>query len=186
MDTIEAKKEIPASRGSRRRGVGYVFEDRRSGKVVLSIAFEDVDGRLRRERTNAATKALARRMLSARQNAVEQARLQGLATVDELLAPKPSLTLRQFATEYLDGAKARLKLGSYQRAKGALNVHILPALGGLVLSRITPGDVQRFVDSRLGVAGTKPATVCREIIVLSALFSEARKREIVDRNPVSL
>lgn len=169
----------------RRRGVGYVFEDRRSGKVVLSIAFEDVDGRLRRERTNAATKTLARRMLSARQNAVEQARLQGLVSVDALLAPAPALTLRQFSKEYLEHAEAALTNSSYKRAKGILEGCILPSLGGLVLQRVTPGDVQRYSDSRLK-AKAAPATVCRELITLSALFTEARKREIVDRNPVSL
>jgi integrase len=66
-----------------------------------------------------------------------------------------------------------------------LNSHLLPRLGGLVLSRITAGDVQSFSDARLR-ASAAPATVYRELMVLSGLYREARKRELVDRNPVSM
>ncbi len=200
-----------------KRGVGYVFRDRRGGRIegegakrawnvsggVWSIAYQDVDGRLRRERTNAKTKTLAERILADRQDAVERARLQGLPTVDDLLRPAPAVTFRQFVLgEYLPHAKAHLKPSTYERVDDAVHNNLLPALGHLVVSRVTPGDLQRFVDKRsqdtvnrrrwsdgkiITESGRiKPHTVLREIIMLSAIFREARKRGLVDRNPVSL
>lgn len=169
----------------RTRGVGYAFKDKRSGRIIWGIAFEDVDGRLRKERTNAKTKTLAERILADRQDSVERARLQQFPTVDALLAPAPATTVRLFAKEYLEHAEAHLTPDSYDRAKGIIEGRVLPRLGGLVLQRVTPGDVQRYSDVRQK-EGAAPATVCRELITLSALFREARKRELVDRNPVSL
>lgn len=191
----------PAKRTSTRRGVGYVFRDKRSGGVIWGIAYEDVDGRLRRERTNAKTKTLAERILADRQDAVERARLTGLPSVDELLTPPEAVTLRQFAKEYLEHAAAHLRGSTADRQRWALETRILPALGGLVVSRITAGDIQRHFDRRMREmvgklrrvgdkvvreeAPIKPATVTREIMTLSALFREAKKRGLVDRNPVS-
>lgn len=96
-----------------------------------------------------------------------------------------AFTLRQFAKQYLEHAKAQLKPSSYERAEDTLDKRVLPVLGGLVLNRVTPGDIQRYVDKRIR-DGAAPATGLREMIVLSALFREARKAELVDRNPVSL
>ncbi len=185
MEPVETSAPPVNRPAQNRRGSGYAFRDRRSGRMIWGIAFEDVDGRLRRERTNAKTKTLAERILADRQDAVERARLQELPSIDSFLSPAPSTTLRQFSKEYLEHAEAHLTKGSFERAKGILLTNALPRLGNLVLQRVTPGDVQRYSDGRLK-DGAAPATVCRELITLSALFTEARKREIVERNPVSL
>lgn len=185
METTEVPSKIVERTNRTRRGVGYAFRDKRSGGVVWSIAYEDVDGRLRRERTNAMSRTLAERILADRQDAVERARLQGLPSVDALLAPKPAMTLRAFAKDYLEHVWAHLAPASAQRYDDALRVHILPKLGGLTLQRVNPGDVQKYSDERLRV-GAAPRTVLKEVMILSGMFRDAIKRELAERNPVSL
>jgi hypothetical protein len=76
MKTTEIRVDPAIRLSQSRRGVGYAFKDKRSGRPFWAIAYEDVDGRLRRERTNAKTRTLAERILADRQDAVERARLQ--------------------------------------------------------------------------------------------------------------
>lgn len=165
--------------------MGCVYVDRRSGRPIHGIRYTDVDGREKWERTNAATKALARRILAERENAVERAKLMKLATVRELIDPKPAVTLRSFALdEYMDHVKAH---GSEDRVyinEHILRANILPKLGDMALGEINAGHLQKYADTRLGKR--KPSTVRGELMVISAIYREAIKRELVDRNPVKL
>ena len=166
--------------------MGCVYEDRRSGRRILSIRYADVDGRERWERTDAATKALARRILSERENAVERARLMKLASVRDLIAPRPSVTLRSFANkEYMDHVRAHGSEESARRDESILRANVLPVLGDKALSEINAGHVQKYADDRLA-QGRKPATVRYELMVISGIFREAIKSELIDKNPVRL
>jgi integrase len=70
-----------------RRRSGWIVKAKGTGKrIIWKIIYFDVDGRRRKETTDAATKQVARRILAERQNAVEQTRLQKLGSVHELVA----------------------------------------------------------------------------------------------------
>ena len=156
----------------------------RSGKEAWAVAYRDVDGRLRREITHASNKTLAKRILADRLNTVEAAKLQRLGSVRELLDPRIAVTLRQFSKEYKTHMQAQLGSRTFARYCEVLGKHILPALGRLTFGEINAGHIQRYVDERL--CRVRPATAVYELAVLSGMFREAMKRELVDRNPVSL
>lgn len=165
--------------------MGCVYWDKRGAKGTWAIRFKDVDGRVRRERTDALNKSLARRILSERENAVEQARLLGFKNVVQLIAPQPSVTLRAFASEFLKHVDATLAKSTARGYHDIFRMHLLPALGGLTLREMKPGDLQVFVDKRLA-AGAAPSTVRQALSALSGLFRVALGREMVERNPVPL
>lgn len=165
--------------------MGCVYrDDRRSWKVTWAIRFRDVDGRTRRERTKAANKTLARRILAEREDAVEKARLLGFSRVSELVASVPAVTLRQFAKEYLRHVEAQLEPSTVGTYRCLLEKHILRKLGKFTLDRLTPGELQRYVDERQREAAA--ASVRQDLAVLSGIFRQAMKHGLVGRNPVSL
>jgi site-specific recombinase XerD len=164
--------------------MGTVYRDVRSKNPVWSIRYKDADGRHRWERTRAATKTLARRILADREAAVEQAKLQHLDTVDSLLRPKPTVTLRTFSEDYLKHIEAQCSENTARTYKLLLVNRILPALGNSVLSRLNAGAVQKYSDERL--AQSSASTVMQELQILSGLFREAMRRELVEKNPIAL
>lgn len=165
--------------------MGCVYRDKRSARRSWAIRYEDVDGRVRKERTGAAGKRLALRILAHRENAVERARLLGLASLAELNERKPSVYLGDFAQEFLLHAEAQCRKTTVKRYRGILANNVLPRLGGMKLEEVNPGHVQKYSDERLK-EGAAPATVQQELAVLSGLFREATKHELVHRNPVRL
>lgn len=164
--------------------MGTVYKDSRSDKPVWGIRYKDVNGQLRYERTRAATKTLARRVLAEREHAVEQAQLQHLDTVDVLLKPAPPLSLRKFSQDYLEHVKAQCAPNTVRTYELLLKNHILPKLGDDFLRRLNTGAIQKYADSRMPQSSA--STVMQELQILSGLFREAMRRELVDKNPVSL
>lgn len=62
-------------------------------------------------------------------------------------APKDKTTLAEFAEQWLAAKKKTLKPGTWVDYELTFRLHILPALGKMELSKITPADIQSFVDS---------------------------------------
>ncbi len=165
--------------------MGSVIRDKRSGNVVWAIRYQDVDGRVRKERTKAPTMAVARRILAERERQVEQAKLRELASVDALARPKPAVTIRKYAEEYLAHQKAHLRPGTVSRDLDLAKNHVLPKLGSFTLRQVNPGILQKYSDDRLR-EGAAPATVRKELYWLSGMYRMALKAEVVERNPVAL
>lgn len=162
--------------------MGYVFKDKRRGGEIWAIGYADVDGRLRKERTKAANRTLARRILADREDAVERARLQNMRSVKELLAPKTCPTIRIFSEEYMTHVDAQCSEGTAKRYRNLLKNAILPRLGSLTLKEATAGHIQKYADGRL--KEVSPASTRQELMFLSGMFREAIKRDIIDRNPL--
>ncbi len=162
--------------------MGYVYRDVHTKNPAWGIAYKDVDGRLRRERTKAANRTLARRILADREDTVERARLQNLKSVRELILPKAAPTIRRFSEEYMAHVEATCTPSTAKRYGNMLKTHILPKLGHLTLKEANPGHIQRYGDLRLKDA--KPATVRQEMMFVSGMFREAMKRDLIDRNPL--
>lgn len=164
--------------------MGTVYRDNRSKQPVWSIRYKDVDGRHRWERTRAATRSLARRLLAQREGAVEKARLQHLDSVEALIRPAAPLSLRKFSQDYLDHVRAQCAPNTARTYETLFKNHILPGLGNLVLSRVNAGCLQKYADGRMSKSSA--STVMQELQILSGLFREAMRRELVEKNPVTL
>lgn len=168
------------------RRSGWVFKARgQGGRTAWAIRYFDVDGRLHQERTDAANKTLARRILAERQDGVEQARLMKLGSVQKLVRPAEAVTLRSFAKEYMTHPEAHLAEHTAEVYRMNLDKRNIPTLGSKALREITAGDVQSYVDSRLA-DGAAPATVRQDLAIISGIYREAAKRNLVDRNPARM
>ena len=163
--------------------MAYVFREYRSNGKPWCIAYKGVDGVMRREKTDAPTKELARKLLAKKIVEVTEAKVAGVTNVQ-----KP-ITLDDFKKEYIKHIEARKtpqSIGRDHRSLAALS----RVFGGRKLKDITPGMVQKYVDDRMhekkrgGKKTFRPASINRELMCLSAVFREAVKREYVNRNPV--
>jgi integrase len=144
------------------------------------VDYHDAGGRRRRERTAAATKELAQKILRKRLDEVEEARLTGAR-------PVTAVTFNDFTREYLDHVNAVRSLSS-QRKVPSMVRNLARFFGPLQLCKVTSGDVQRWIDRRTQERRKdgrpiRPATVVSEFVTLSAMFREGRKRGYVAQNP---
>lgn len=161
-----------------------VFRDERlrspTGQAVWVIDYLDAAGRRRREKTTAATKEMAQKILRKRLDEVEESKLSGAGPVREI-------TFDEFSPEYLDHVRA-VRMKSSHRRVASMVRNLSRHFGGMILSKITAGEVQRWIDKRSqdqkkNGQAIRPATVLAEFVTLSALFREARKRGCVTHDP---
>lgn len=157
--------------------MGYVFERR----GYFYIAYKRPDGRWMKETADTDKKSHAKAFLVRRESEMYQAKTSGIPVCSDI-------TLETFKKEYLEYAEANKKATSVRRDMVSLK-RILPVFGRLKLREITGGAVQRWVDKRrldkVGDKRVSAQTVCNELNVLSAMFREAIRRELVVSNPVS-
>ena len=164
--------------------MGAVFRDVRSGRVIWAIKYCDVDGRVRRERTKATTRTLARKLLFDREDAVERARRLALPNVHEFLAPAPLQSVAAFMQEvYLPHCDVALGAGTAVRYRIAWRLHVGPKLGRFLLKDLKRMDLQQYANKRL-VSGAAVSTVHQELTLVGGMYTFAMDQELVDRNPV--
>lgn len=159
----------------------YVFREYRSKGKPWCIAYTGVDGKQRRERTDAPTKELAKKLLAKKLVQVTEAKIAGVT-----LEPS-KVTFKEFMKDYLAHVNARKTAGSVERDERSVAT-LTAAFGHRKLRDITTGMIQKYVDDRRlskSVRGRPfaPATVNRELMCLSAIFREAVKRGHVEKNP---
>lgn len=85
--------------------------------------------------------AVKDKLLIAKQNAITVQGENGL--------PDCSLTVRQLFAKWLEEKTATVKLSSYIRYTGLLNVHLLPALGGCAVNKLTAQKLAAFFQAKL-------------------------------------
>ncbi len=177
--------------------MAYVYREYRSHGKPWCIAYKGLDGRLRREKTEAPTKELARKLLAKRLIEVTEAKVAGVTV--EL---KP-ITLKEFLKEYTIYLEATKSPGTVRGQKTHIKI-VEPEFGHLQLKQISTGMIQRFLDRRLNdgrkprskrpkpvepgkelppVRKVKPSTVNRELMCMSAIFRQAEKRGYLEKNP---
>jgi integrase len=161
--------------------MAYVFREYRSNGKPWCIAYKGLDGRLRREKTDAPTKELAKRLLAKKLVELTEAKVSGVE-----FEPKV-VTFNEFAKEYMEHARAVKTASAALRDESSLT-HLKPFFGEYPLRKIHSGLVQRYIDQRMTKkedgSRIRPATVNREQTTLSAMFREAVKRRLTDKNPV--
>ena len=159
---------------------------RSTGQVVWCIDFVDTDGRRRRERTLATTKEGAQRELRRKLDEIDKARIVGLPKISET-------TFDKFLPDYLAHVDAVRSESAKVRVRSHLKA-LTRFFSGMLLRKITSGDVQRWIDQRSQEQKLtrfrtpmkriiKPATVVTEFVTLSAIFREAKKRGHCTENP---
>ena len=151
-----------------------------SGPGRWFLDYVDHTGRRVREATSATTKTEAQNLLRARLSESTRADILGLPP--EALKPVPFDVF--FRETYLPASATRVK-GSTQERKLQLGRHLLEYFGSTPLRTINAGRVQEFITARRGVEPKPSASeVNRERALLSNVFEEAFRRELVDANPV--
>jgi integrase len=166
--------------------MGYVYGDRRSGRLIYCVAFNDVDGRWIRRREPGATKARAHKIMEQEEDAVLRAKEKGFPSLDALKAHEAknaALTFEQFSTDYLDNVRSEVKESTFERYSDIMKRHLVPALGSDPLGSIDPERVEKFRDARLK-AGAAELTVSQELSILSGLFTLALKRKKISGHPI--
>ena len=153
----------------------------KSGVTTFSIKFRDADGRQAWERlgTDAEgwTRPKAKAELEARLVDVQR---EGLRRPAET-------TVADVAREWLAvyPTTKTLKRSTATSYESIVENYIVPLLGHLRIDALDVGVLDRYVAERLA-EGLAPATVNRQLNVLSLIVRSARKRKLLRENPVEL
>jgi integrase len=139
------------------------------------VAVVDAAGKMHRQSVYAATEREAKRRL----REVIAQRETGI------IAPGARETMALFLTSWLEGVKPTLRPRSWDRYEEHVRLHLIPTLGRIPLTRLSPMDVQR-ANSDLLKMGLAPATVCRAHATLRAALKQALRWQLIPSNPASL
>lgn len=158
-------------RGRRAHGEGTVYR-RSSGKWVAQVDLGWVGGRRRRKSVFADTE----REVLAKRDEVRRQLSQGVNLAG------PPKTVADWMTEWLQTVKTGdgTSASTLARYDQVVRVHIVPALGRIKLTALTPRDVQLLVSHlRKSVA---PASVIKIHGVLRNALADAERMDLVPRN----
>jgi len=146
--------------------------EHRPGLWAAVVDLGWIDGKRRRKYVYARSEqaAVAKR---------DELRRQLSLGVDLTASPR---TVRQWLEEWLREIKSRdgTRQSTLRRYAEVVRVHLIPGLGRVRLDKLTPRDVQRFLDGlRPRLA---PASVVKVHGVLRVALSDAERLDLVPRN----
>ncbi len=133
--------------------------------------------------------ALKRKYFYGRTRAEAAAKL-GAAVVELGKGQAPStnerLALGQFLMDWLsDTAKPSVRPSTFKGYEGKVRTHIVPGLGKIHLVKLTPRQVETFLNEKR-TAGLSPQTVQHLRAILRAALSDAVKWGLISRNVAAL
>ena len=113
----------------------------------------------------------------------EQARVELLAARGRGAYVEPSkLTLAAFLREHwLPGLRAQVRPGTWAEHKSKVEVHLIPAIGGLQLQRLTPGHLNTLYADLLE-RGLSARTVLHVHATIRRALADATRWGLVPRN----
>jgi integrase len=136
-DEKQPKKRAHAK--SRRRGAGSVFRrpDRTGKQWVAQIILENGKTRQRYFKTQAEADVALNEMLYAQRHGT--------------LISEKDQTVQQFLTNWFENVQRppTVRLSTYSHQQILLEKHIFPALGHILLRKLSPDDLNRFYTSKL-------------------------------------
>ena len=94
-------------------------------------------------------------------------------------------TINQFAAGWLAVKKQSIKASTWRRYESLLRVNVLPMLGRVQISKVTPAHLQRLYADRM-TAGRGPQTITHIHRVVHAMLSDATRWGNVARNVAAL
>jgi integrase len=134
------------------------------------------DGKRRRKEIRCKTKAEALQRL-------EQARRQ---LADGLPLTPERLTVQQYLTDWLEhSVKGKVRGRTYEAYEQVIRVHLVPALGRTPLSKLTPADVQAYLNTK-ATTGLSTGSVAYQRAVLRSALNRAVRWGLVSRNVAAL
>ena len=168
--SVKAKKT-----GKRGQGEGSIYK-RKDGRWAAVINLGYQDGKLRRKTFYGASREAVKDKLVAALSDQQK----GLPILTE------RQTLKQFLEKWLaDVVRPAVRPKTYIFYRDHIRLHIEPALGKKRLEKLTPADVQRFVNDRLR-SGLSPQSIRHIISTLRAALNIAVKWQLVYRNVAAL
>ena len=92
-------------------------------------------------------------------------------------------TVARFLSQWLEGTtRSTLRLSTFESYSGLIRLHILPAIGAVKLSKLTPQDLDRLYSDLLE-KGLSPRTVQYVHAVLHRALEQALRWNLIARNP---
>ena len=158
-------------RGRRSKGEGTIYR-RPDGTWVAQVDLGWIDGRRRRKTVYAQTE----RVVLAKRDELRAQLSRGVN-----LAAPPS-TVAEWLTEWLSSVKSSDGTGpaTLARYEQIIRVHLIPQLGGVKLTALTPRHVQNLVSGLRQTAA--PATVIKVHGVLRNALADAERMDLLSRN----
>jgi integrase len=168
--------EAMATRRRRKagNGEGTVYWSRADRQWIAALSVGTLGGKRRRYRARAASEDDAR------------AELERLRCLHAAGGDPATGTLGQWLDGWLRAHGPSIRPGTRTSYEGHIRLHIVPAVGGVRLSRLQPRDVRRLVDD-LVAKGLSPATVQLVVRTLSvALNAAVAERAVLDNATVGV
>lgn len=164
-----------AKRQKRGQGEGSIYK-RKDGRWAGVINLGYQDGKLRRKIFYGDTR--------------EEVRGKLVAALSDQQKDLPVITERQTVAEFLekwlaDVSRPSVRPKTYRFYCDHIRLHIKPALGKKQLEKLTPANIQHFVNDRLQ-SGLSPQTIRHIIATLRAALSIAVRWQLVYRNVAAL
>src|SRR5687768_13360640 len=162
---------MTARKGRRSHGEGSVYEQR-PGVWAAAVDLGWVDGKRKRKYVYAKTEAEA---------IVKRDELRRQLQLGVNLAAPPR-TLASWLAEWLTEIKSHddTRPSTLTRYRYAVEKHIIPGIGRIKLAKLTPSDVQRFLNNLRGKLAA--ASIIKVHGVLRVALGDAERLDLVPRN----
>lgn len=159
-----------------RRGKGEgTIRERADGRWEAIITLPSSGGARKRKSFFGRTRAEAALKMRTAQKSLD----------DGLTLPNERRTLGAFLAEWLEAKRPALRPESYRRYRESCELHLVPELGRVPLTRLTPVEVQTAY-ARLRVKGLSGTTLQLIHGVLHKALSDAMRWNMVTRNVSNL
>lgn len=158
----------------RGRNEGSIYQ-REDGRWVGSASLGVIAGKRRRKVVYGSTK----REVQSKLREVQDAAARGLPVVGD------RLTVERFLAEWLEAARPGLRPRTAMSYASHVRLYIVPAIGGVPLAKLSPGEVQRMLGA-LQERGLSPQTVAHVRASLRRALGQAERWGYVSRNVARL
>jgi integrase len=169
---------------------GSIYQRRSGdGRWVAAVTYIDAEGRKRRKSWYGAT----------REDAADKFKKGAAALVAGYTPTNDRITVGRFLEGWLrDTAKPRLRASTYASYESYCRNHIIPGLGKIVLSRLTPAQVEAFLRKKAAEGrkrtlkaedvpkGLNPRSVVYMRAILRSALRTAERHGLVHRNVAAL
>lgn len=161
---------------SRRRanGEGSVYFVAREGRWRGATTFIDETGRARRRTVSASSQHEARRRLA-------QLLHHPVGTV----TLSGTTSLARYLAGWLDLQRQRVRPSTWRQREQVVRCYLVPALGGRLLARLTPSDVEALMGGMID-RGLAPRTAAHARVILRRALADAERDGLVVRNVAAL
>lgn len=163
--------------GKRRgHGEGAIYQRESDGRWCTSVDLGIINGKRRRKVIYGKT----RKEVAEKLKATHRDQATGMT-----LTPDQQ-TIREFLENWLEhSVKRQNRPRTYDKYKADVNHHIIPAIGKMLLTKLTPDHVQAMLNG-LAEKGRSPRTVSNVRAVLRKALNQALRRGYVLRNVATL